>query len=222
MPGGQGWAASSWNAGWALSQRFAPRSRSAAVAVVVVLLAGVTVLRWFVDSAGQAAALLYVVPIALAALHFGRRGGLGAAAFGIIGFVVLETVRARGDVDMIGWVGPLLAMALMGGLVGNLSEAAARAEDARRLQDRRLEQLRDAQHAALEAGDSFVQHVAAARWMLEAGRSAEALVALNATVARGMDHVGAARASLRDERRAGEPAHPDRSASSTRPESDQP
>lgn len=208
MRDGPGWAARSWRAGWALSRRYAPRSRSVALVVVVALLAAVTVLRWFVEGAGQAAALLYVVPIALGALRFGRRGGLGAAGFGIVAFVVLETVRAKGDVDVTGWVGPLLAMALMGGLVGHLSEAAARAEEARRVQDHQLEELRDARHAAIEAGDSLVQHVAAARWMLEAGRGDEALVALSATVARGIAHLSAELPPLAGEARDGEAARP--------------
>ena len=36
------------------------------------LFAAVSVLRWFVDGNGQAVALLYVIPIALLALFFGR------------------------------------------------------------------------------------------------------------------------------------------------------
>ena len=204
----RGWAARSWGAGWALSRRYAPRSRSVALVVVVALLTAVTVLRWFVDGAGQAAVLLYVVPIALSALRFGRRGGLGAAGFGIVAFIVLETVRAQGDVDATGWAGPLLAMALLGGLVGHLSAVAARAEGAGRLQDHQLDELRDARHAAIEAGDSLVQHVVAARWMLEAGRGDEALIVLNATVAHGMGHLSAALPPLADEPRDGAPARP--------------
>lgn len=212
----RGWAARSWSAGWALSRRYEPRSRSVALIMVVALLTAVTVLRWFVDGAGQAAALLYVVPIALSALRFGRRGGLGAAGFGIIAFVVLETVRAKGDVDVIGWVGPLLAMALMGGLVGHLSAAAARAERARRLQDHQLDELREARHAAVEAGDSLVQHVVAARWMLEAGRNDEALVALDATVAQGMGHLSAALPGSPDEPRDAAPTRPGATSPSRR------
>lgn len=191
MPDGRGGGARLWDAGWALSRRYAPRSRSVALVVIVGLLVAVTVLRWFVDGAGEAAALLYVVPIALGALRFWRRGGLGAAGFGIAAFIVLEAVRARGDVDVTGWAGPLLAMALLGGLVGHLSEAATRSDAARRLGDRQLDELRHARHAAVEAGDSIVQHVAAARWLLEACRSDEALVTLDATVANGITHLSA-------------------------------
>jgi hypothetical protein len=160
-----------------------------ALGVIVGLMGAVTTLRWFVDRAGQAAALLYVVPIALSALRFGRRGGVAAGGLGISGFVTLEIIRSHGDVDAIGWVGPLLAMALMGGLVGYLSESAARHEAAYRLQVGYLDELRDAQYAASEAHDSMVQQVVAARWMLEAGKNQEALAALSATVAEGIAQV---------------------------------
>ena len=94
MRGGRGRAARLWRVAWDLARRHAPRSPVVAVAVLVGLMAAVTVLRWFVDGAGQAAALLYVVPIALSALRFGRRGGAGAAGCAIGAFVVLELVRA--------------------------------------------------------------------------------------------------------------------------------
>ena len=83
-------------------------------------------------------------------------------------------------------------MALMGGLVGHLSESAARHEAARRIQQRHLDELRRARRAALEAGDSIVQRVAAVRWMLEAGKSEDALAALDATVAEGIAEVSSA------------------------------
>jgi hypothetical protein len=43
---------------------------------------------------------------------------------------MLQIIRSHGDVDATGWVGPLLAMALMGGLVGYLSESEASHEAA--------------------------------------------------------------------------------------------
>lgn len=189
MPSRDGRIAGLWKLGWGFSRRYAPRSPAVALGVIVGLMVAVTVLRWFVYGAGQAVALLYVVPIALGALRFERRGGLAAAGFGIAAFVVLELVRGGGDVGFTGWAGPLLAMALMGGLVGKLSESAARNEATRRLQELRLEELTDARHAAIEASDSIVQRVAAARWMLEAGKNEQALEALSATVAEGIAEV---------------------------------
>lgn len=186
MPGGwcgTGW---SWRAAGRASRRRAPRSPVVAVVVIVALLAAVTALRWNLDRAGEAVALLYVVPIALAGVRFGRRGGLAVAGFGVAAFAGLELVRARGDVDLTGWVAPLLAMALMGGLVGHLSEASTRSEAALQVQARHLEELRHTRSAATRAGDSMVQQLAAARWMLEAGNGEGALAALEATVAMGI------------------------------------
>ncbi len=190
MVGEWGRAVRLWTAGWNLSRRYAPKAPATALAVVAVLMVAVTVLRWYVDGAGQSAALLYVVPIALSAMRFGRRGGLVSAGIAMAAFVVLELVRSKGDVDLTGWVAPLLAMALMGGLVGSLSEAAARNDAARRLHLRDFEAAERARLADLETSDSIVQRVAAARWMLEVGRSEDALRALEATVSDGIDHLG--------------------------------
>lgn len=189
MPGGGGFAVRLWDRVLVLCRRYAPRTTAVAVGVVVVLMGAVTVLRWFVDRAGQAAALLYVVPIALCALRFGRRGGVAAAGFGMAAFVTLELVHSQGDVDVTGWVAPLVAMALLGGLVGHLSESAAHHEAAHRQRARDLDAMREAHHAASEVNDSIVQQVAAARWMLEAGNDQEALAALDATVAGGIARV---------------------------------
>lgn len=153
--------------------------------VIAGLLAAVTVLRWFFDGAGEAVALLYVVPITLGALRFGRRRGIEVAGVGVAAFVVLEAVRSSGDLDLTGWVGPLLVMVLIGGLVGHLSELATRREADQQAQAERndqLEELCDAQRTAIEASDSIVQQVAAARWLLEAGRDGEALAALGETL----------------------------------------
>lgn len=192
MSGERGWATRLWTAVWDASRQHAPRSRAVALGVIVGLVAGVTVLRWFFDRPGEAVALLYVAPITLGALRFGRRGGLGVAGFGMLAFVVLEAVRAKGDLDMTGWTAPLLVMALVGGLVGHLSEVAARREADQRLhaqRSRRLEELCDAQRSTIEASESIVQHVAAARWLLETGKSEEALAALGETLVEGISKV---------------------------------
>lgn len=196
--GERGRAAERWLACWDACRQRAPRSRLLASGGILALLCAVTVLRWFVDGAGQAAALLYVVPIALGALRFGRRGGLVVAGFSATAFVVLEAVRAHGDLDVTGWVGPLLAMVLIGGLVGHLSDVAAEGETERRQAARRLEELSAARRSAAEISDSIVQQVAAARWMLESGQHLEALAALDDTVANGIAAVSGTLPPLAD------------------------
>jgi K+-sensing histidine kinase KdpD len=183
------WATSRARASWEAARRHAPTSGRVATGIIVILIVAVTVLRWFFDRASEEVALLYVIPIALSALRFGRRGGIAAAGFGITAFVVLEAVHARGDVDVTGWVAPPLAMALMGGLVGHLSQVATQREADQKRQAQQIEELAEAQRLAMEAGDSVVQRAAAARWMLEAGQSREALAALGDAVADGIARV---------------------------------
>ena len=173
------------DARWAVAGKLRDAWRSVPVSFSLVagLFAGVTLLRWFIDRSGQAAALLYVLPITLAALRFGRRGAASTAALGTAGFVVMALVHGRGDLDLTGWSAPPLSMALVGYLAARL-EGLVRAHAER---GRHLEEVREAQRAALTASDSIVQQVAAARWMLEAGRADEAAEVLNGTVAEGIE-----------------------------------
>ena len=163
--------------------RDAWRSVPVSLSMVAALFAGVTLLRWFIDRSGQEAALLYVLPITLGALRFGRIGAAGSAALGTVGFVVMALVHGRGDLDLTGWSAPPLSMALVGFLAARL-EGLVRAHAER---GRHLEEVREAQRAALTASDSIVQQVAAARWMLEAGRADEAAEVLNGTIAEGIE-----------------------------------
>ena len=170
----------------AASRRAALLGREdAGLAVAVGLFAGVSVLRWYLDRSGQAAALLYVVPIALIAVSRGRRAGLAAATVGVLLFALFAGLRNRGDLDLTGWMDPIVSMYLVGGLLGAVSEravergrAAALERDGRRL----AEELCHRQQEALEATDLMVQGVAAAKWMMEAGRAGQALDLLTATV----------------------------------------
>lgn len=161
----------------------------ARLVVIGALFVAVTALRWQLDGAGESVALLYVVPIGAAAMWFGRRGGSVTAGIGVVAFVLLAAVRGRGDLDATGWVAPVLAMGLVGGLVGYLADLAANRAELGSIeaeQRRHLEQVCDTQHAALVAGDSVVQRVAAARWLLEVGRHDEAKEVLGTSVADGV------------------------------------
>jgi diguanylate cyclase (GGDEF)-like protein len=55
-----------------------------AIAVCALLMVGVTVLRFAVSNPIEAVGFLYVIPISLAAVEFGYRGGLAAAASAIL------------------------------------------------------------------------------------------------------------------------------------------
>jgi hypothetical protein len=192
--------------GGAAARLLPGRGRGAAgwwrwAAAVVALFVLVTVLRWQYDRAGEAVALLSLVPIVLGAGRFGRRGGITTAGAAMTAFVVLAAVDGRGDLDLTGWAGPLLAMAIVGGLVGHLVSLAALRDVLGTVQAderRRLERVCDAQHQALVAGDGVVQGVAAACWLLEEGRSEEAKALLGAAVADGVASLSRGLAAERD------------------------
>ncbi len=174
---------------WRLGQQGRWSSYRWSLVAIVALFAAITVLRWFIDGSGQAVAMLYVLPIALCGFWFGRRGGLVAAAVGATAFAVLAVIHGRGDLDFTGWAGPVIAMVLVGGLVGYLADLADRREQVNRLQaerNRALEVIRDEQLAALSVSDSIVQQIAAVRWMLESGKTDEAIDVLASTLATGM------------------------------------
>lgn len=157
--------------------------------IAVVLFAAITVLRWYLERSGQDASLLYVIPISLVALVSGRQGGMRAAGAGILLFSLFAAVHGKGDLDLTGWVGPMLAMLLVGAVLGDVCDRAReKAESAEILAERRqlLEELCARQQGAIEASDAMVQGVAAARWLIDAGEMEKALDTLTATVADGI------------------------------------
>ncbi len=170
-------------------------SRPAVFAAAAALFVAVTVLRWFVDRSGQAAALLYVVPIALLALAWGRRAGLVAAAAGSALFAVFALARGQGDLDVTGWLDPLLTMLLVGGVLGDRAQRAAEKEIAARAEHERrqaVELLCSNQQEALEVTDHLLQGVAAAKWMMETGNTEQALQVLTLAVGDSMARLSGA------------------------------
>ncbi len=159
-----------------------------AIVVAVGLFAVISVLQWFNDESGQAIAVLYVLPIALLAVTLGERGGLRGAAAGFVLFAVFAIVHSSGDIDATGWVVRGVAMFLLGGLLGRAtdqttaSECAALAEAERRCQ---VEEENHRYAEALEINDSLIQHIVAAKWMVEQGQQKPAAELLNEAIARG-------------------------------------
>jgi len=159
-----------------------------AIVVAVGLFVVISVLQWFNDQSGQAIAVLYVLPIALLAVTLGERGGLRGAAVGFVLFAVFASVHSSGDIDATGWVVRAVAMFLLGGLLGRAtdqttaSECAALAEAERRCQ---VEEEIHRYAEALEINDSLIQHIVAAKWMVEQGQSKPATELLTEAIARG-------------------------------------
>ena len=152
-----------------------------AVAVVVSLFAGVLATRLLVgDGAADAAGLLYTLPVALTAVAFGRRAGLGAGLVGVA-LVVLWAVVRDADISWLGWVSRVVPLFLLGALLGDATERLERAE----LRERELEAAAQRHRDAAEISDSLMQGMTAARWALEAERYDVALLRLEETIVQG-------------------------------------
>ncbi|WP_183098655.1 DUF4118 domain-containing protein [Nocardioides pelophilus] len=173
--------------------------RGLAAVVCVVLFGAVTVLRFALgDDAAIAVTMLYVLPISLAAVAWGRWAGAGA---GVVGLALIGIwVLAKGvDLSILGWLSRAVPLLLIGFVLGDASERLRRAEEERSLQEARNLRLRH----AVEINDSLIQGMAAAKWSLEAGRPDTGLEMLNETITEGQrlvsDLMREADASERDQ-----------------------
>lgn len=151
-----------------------------AVVVVQLLFLAIFVLRLSVGDEREAIAMLYVLPISLAAFGFGRRAGL-LAGFAAVGLLAIWTVVADISLPPIGWLSRALPLVLIGGLIGGAADRTRAADAAQRRADAvALLQLEGA-----EINDSIVQHLSAAKWALEAGDTERAVAILDETIVKG-------------------------------------
>ena len=147
------------------------------LAVSAALFGAIFLARMAGGGAVQATALLFCLPIALVAVAFGLRAGLGA---GVVGLTLLAIWALTDDVGLsvVGWAARVTPMLLLGGLLGQASD---RLRDAER-ENVRLADVARRHRDAVELNDSVVQRLAAAKWALEAGRTEQALDVLVETL----------------------------------------
>jgi hypothetical protein len=136
-----------------------------AAAVSAVLFAAIIVLRWTVGDVEDSISMLYVLPVALLALAFGLRVGVGAGVFAV-GLHVLWVATAGESLSALGWLSHSTPLLLLGALVG---AAADRIRDATNA-ERHAAEVALLQREAAEINDRVLQQMAASKWMLEAGR----------------------------------------------------
>jgi len=94
--------------------------------LAAVCFVAVVALRIAVQDPSEPVALLFVIPIAVMAVEFGRMGGLVTAGLASLVFV-LWAILSSADVSAIGYGTRLLAFLVLGGLVGHLTDQRARA-----------------------------------------------------------------------------------------------
>ena len=152
-----------------------------AFAGVIAMFVAVTVARVSMgDDASVGITLLYVVPISLAALVWGRLAGTIASGAALV-LIALWVLVADVDLTVLGWAARVVPILLVGLLLGDASDRLRRAEQAR------IEQAeRELLHRqAVEINDSLLQGMAAAKWALEAERHDVALERLSDSIASG-------------------------------------
>lgn len=163
-----------------------------AVAVIVASCVAVLALQ-FVDTHGSdAIALLYVLPIGLAAVTFGLRGGLASAAGGYLAFGLFAVLSTADHVRPDGWLSRAAAMFLLGGLLGRAHDRTAQATRvalAHQRQSLIIEEENRRYSEGIELSDSILQHVAAAKWAIERGDEAAAARLLSQALSSGQEMV---------------------------------
>lgn len=140
-----------------------------AAAVTLVAFLATTLLRVLLDDGGDAAGLLYALPVALAAMAFGREVGTAAsvAAGGLLWMWALGHADAPGAVSLGSRVGAIVLLGPLVGAAADAAEAASRARTELAVADARR---RD----AAEVHDEILQRLAVAKWRLEAGDDGQA------------------------------------------------
>lgn len=155
---------------------FRARPRAALV-VAGVLFVAVLAVRFVVQDPVEAVSLLYVLPVALVALAFGRRAGMSAGLLAVV-LLVLWVLVAGVELSVVGWLSRLIPLVLLGWLLGDASDRLEAAESRSVALEAAAQRHRD----ATEVNDTLVQGMAAARWALQAGRAETALRTLEETL----------------------------------------
>lgn len=155
-----------------------------ALAVAAMLFTGVLALRFSVEDPVEAISMLYVLPVALVALAFGRQAGV-AAGFVALSLVALWVGMVGADLSVVGWLARLIPFVLLGWLLGDASDRLEEAEARRAALEAAAQRHRD----ATEVNDTLIQGMAAAKWALEAGRTESGLQTLDETLRLGHELV---------------------------------
>jgi hypothetical protein len=161
--------------------RASPR---AGLGVAALLFLAVTVLRFAADDAADATVMLYMLPVALVGLAFGRRAGAVGGALAVV-LTVTWVLTVGLELGWIGWAARIVPPLLLGVLIGDASDRLAAADQQRRALEKAAQRHRD----AAEVNDTLVQGMAAARWAFEGGRHEVGMRTLEETLAQGHDLV---------------------------------
>jgi hypothetical protein len=149
--------------------------------VALVLFAAVTVLRFArATDLATGIAMLYLLPVSLAAVARGRLAGLVGGSCAAAALAVWARV-ADVDVDLVGLAFRNVPLVLVGYLLGDAADRLRSGNEQRLLHEGAA--LRHRQ--AIEINDLLVQGMATAKWSFEAGRTEDGLRILEETIGTG-------------------------------------
>jgi diguanylate cyclase (GGDEF)-like protein/PAS domain S-box-containing protein len=123
--------------------RLASGPRTRTVAIAALLFAAVFALRMSTDAAGTGVGFLYVVPIVMLAVEFGRLVALGAAGLAMVLFAIWANTKAPETVDAVGYLSRATVFALVGWVTGLMAERLRRATERAEASARHFEVSRD-------------------------------------------------------------------------------
>lgn len=164
-----------------------------AATVIAASSLAVVVLQTVDTRASDAIALLYVLPIGLAAVTYGQWAGLIAASAAYLAFGWFALVSGADHVAPEGWLTRAAAMFLLGGLLGRACDQTAHATRVALAHQRErlaVEELNRRYSEAIELSDSILQHVTAAKWAVEQGDQSQAAHLLARVLNAGQEMLG--------------------------------
>ena len=102
--------------------RLASGPRARTLVIAVILFAAVFALRMTTDAAGTGVGFLYVVPIVMLAVEFGRRVALAAAGVAMVLFAIWANTLSPEHVDAVGYLSRATVFALVGWVTGLMAD----------------------------------------------------------------------------------------------------
>lgn len=145
-------------------------------AKIVVLCSFIAVFALHLIVGDSDATILYVLPVALAALGFGLFVGT-VAGFVAVWLIVAGVLVTGETMPFIAWFSHVAPLLLLGSLAGASADRIRQARAAERFAN----EVALLQREAAEVNDSVVQGIAAARWLLDSGQVERALEVLDET-----------------------------------------
>jgi signal transduction histidine kinase len=143
--------------------------------VTAAMFAAVTALRLTGSDETDATGLLYALPVALAAMAFGRVVGTTAAMSAAGLLVAWAAGHPEVSLSALGWAARVVPLVLLGVLVGAAADAVEEAAADRLALAVAAARRRD----AAEVHDEILQRLTVAKWRLEAGSGDDAAALLD-------------------------------------------